>query len=425
VTVRRAIRFPDVVENHRMRIYETFTLHFERAAKEVARLDGNPSLASVYVSRSTWDRWMVGDIKGLPRQATCRVLAHLFGEPPERLFGPREPEDEQRADVGGTAAGARMSVNDGAMPPHLAAMESFRLADRQLGGGHVYRSVVQYLNTAVAPSLFSTADRREDGEITFGAAVVLTEMAAWMAHDAGRDDLASGHFDRALRLAKSLTDATAGANVLAGMSHLALQTNEVHAAADLARCGLARLAAGPRVPALAARLHAMEARALAQLNAPDEAQRSLETAREALALAHTTPAPPWVAPFDEAALASEAASVLLDLGVLRDAAQEAERALALRDASRVRSRAFGQVTLARVLLAQAQPDAACSVAMELLNACQSVTSLRLSSQLEALQDDFTRFSQVAEVGELLSHMTATAQHRRLLLGSLALPEGPQ
>ncbi|MFD1829793.1 hypothetical protein ACFSJS_08955 [Streptomyces desertarenae] len=408
-----------------MRIYETFTLHFERAAKEVARLDGNPSLASVYVSRSTWDRWMAGEIKGLPRQATCRVLEHLFGEPAEQLFGPRHPGAEQRTDASATTAGASMAGNSPQMAPHLAAMESFRLADRQLGGGHVYRSVVQYLNTVVAPSLFSTADRREDGETVFGAAVVLTEMAAWMAHDAGRDELASGHFGRALRLAKSLTNVTAGANVLAGMSHLALQTNEVHAAADLARSGLARLAAGPPVPALAARLHAMEARAFAQLNARGEAQRALDTAREALALAHETPAPQWVAPFDEAALASEAASVLLDLGLLRDAAQEAERALALRDASRVRSRAFGQVTLARVLLAQGQPDAACSVGVELLNACQSVTSLRLSSQIELLQGDFSQFRQVADVRELLSRMTATAQHRRLLLGSLALPEGPQ
>lgn len=84
--MRRAIRFPGVVESHGMRIYETFTLHFERAAREVARLDGTPLLASVYVSRSSWDRWMVGDINGLPRQATCRVLEHLFGEPAEQLF---------------------------------------------------------------------------------------------------------------------------------------------------------------------------------------------------------------------------------------------------------------------------------------------------------------------------------------------------
>src|SRR5690606_9049121 len=146
-----------------------------------------------------------------------------------------------------------------------------------------------------------------------------------------------------------------------------------------------------------------------------EAQRALDSAREALALARTAPASRWVAPFDEAALASEAASVLLDLGALKAAAKEAEHALALRDASRVRSRAFGQVTLARVLLAQGKPDAACSVGMELLNASQSVTSLRLSHQLEVLQADFDPYRQVREVRDLLSRMTAAAQHRRLLL----------
>lgn len=421
--MRRAILFPKVVEARRMRPYETFTLHFDRAAKEVAQLDGDPTLASVNVSRSAWDRWMVGDIKGMPRRPTCRVLEHLLDDTAERLFGPAEADTHQRAETRAAASGERALGNLG-VSPHVAAMESFRLADRQLGGGHVYRSVVHYLNTIVAPGLFSAADQRENGEIAFGAAVALTEMAAWMAHDVGRDDLASGHFDRALRLAQSLVDVTAGANVLAGMSHLALQTERVTAAADLARSGLARLAAGPRVPALSARLHAMEARALAQLNEGRDAQRALDAARNALALTRSVPASHWVAPFDEAALASEAASVLLDLGALDAAAQEAERALTLRDASRVRSRAFGQVTLARVLLAQEQVDAACQVGVELLTAGQSVTSLRLSSQLDSLQSEFDRYRQVPEVRDLLSRMAATAQHRRLLLGSLALPEGP-
>ncbi|MCA1217365.1 hypothetical protein [Streptomyces sp. 8L] len=402
--MRRAIRFPQVVEAHRMGLFETFTIHFKRAARDVAQIDGNASLASVHVAQSTWDRWMVGDIKTLPRPTTCRVLEHLFGEPAEQLF-------------------AREAGHD-FMSPHLVAMESFRLADRQLGGAHVYRSVVHYLNAVVAPDLFSTTES-DDSETTFGAAVVLTEMAAWMAHDAGRDDLASAHFDRALRLSQSLTDVTAGANVMAGMSHLALQTNQADAAADLARSGLARLTAGPRVPTITARLHAMEARALAQLNAEREAQRALECAREALVLARTAPPSRWAAPFDEAALASEAASVLLELGALKEAVKEAEYALALRDASRVRSRAFGQVTLARVLLAQGEPDAACAVGRELLHACQSVTSVRLSGQLAALQADFDPYRQVSKVGELLTWMTATGQHRRLLLGSLALPEGPQ
>ncbi|WP_326812412.1 hypothetical protein OIE62_06995 [Streptomyces scopuliridis] len=38
--------------------------------------------------------------------------------------------------------------------------------------------------------------------------------------------------------------------------------------------------------------------------------------------------------------------------------------------------------------------------MELLNACQSVTSVRLSSQLGALQVEFVQHRQVPEVREL-------------------------
>ncbi|MFE5594153.1 hypothetical protein [Streptomyces sp. NPDC056549] len=422
--MRRAILFPKAVAERHMRLYETFTLHFQRAAKEVAHLVGDPSLASVYVSRSTWDRWMAGDIKGLPRHPTCRVLEHLLNESAERLFGPAELDAGGRTGLESAASGEpSLGSLDGA--PHVAALESFRLADRQLGGGHVYRSVVHYLTSVVAPGLFGATESGEDGEGVFGAAVVLTEMAAWMAHDAGRDDLASGHFDRALRLAQSLTDMTAGANVLAGMSHLAFQTHQVDIAADLARSGLARLSAGPRVPALSARLHAMEARALARRDEGRGARQALDSAREALALAASVPMSPWVAPFDEAALASEAASALLDLGALDAAAAEAARALALRDASRVRSRAFGQVTLARVLLAQEHVDAACQVGVELLTAGQSVTSLRLSTQLALLQSDFDHHRQVPEVRDLLSRMAAAARHRRLLLGSLALPEGPQ
>ncbi|MEU7072913.1 hypothetical protein AB0B30_27660 [Streptomyces narbonensis] len=420
--MRRAILFPKAVAERRMRVYETFTVHFQRAAREVAQLDGDPSLASVYVSRSTWDRWMAGDIKGLPRHPTCRVLEHLLDETAERLFGPAEPDAGGRTEPEPAPSERPPGSVEG---PHVAALESFRLADRQLGGGHVYRSVVHYLTTVVAPGLFGSTESGEDGEGVFGAAVVLTEMAAWMAHDAGRDDLASGHFDRALRLAQSLSDLTAGANVLAGMSHLALQNQQVDIAADLARSGLARLSAGPRVPALSARLHAMEARALARRDEGRGARQALDSARDALSLAASVPMSPWVAPFDEAALASEAASALLDLGALDAAADEAARALALRDASRVRSRAFGQVTLARVLLAQEHVDAACQVGVELLTAGQSVTSLRLSSQLALLQRDFGHHRQVPEVRDLLSRMAEAARHRRLLLGSLALPEGPQ
>jgi transcriptional regulator with XRE-family HTH domain len=81
-----------------------------------------------------------------------------------------------------------------------AVMQAFRDADRQVGGGYVYGAVVRYLEHEIAPRLFGgTSD-------VFSAAAALTEMAGWMAHDAGDDRLAGGHFERALRFASATTD---------------------------------------------------------------------------------------------------------------------------------------------------------------------------------------------------------------------------
>jgi hypothetical protein len=310
--------------------------------------------------------------------------------------------------------------------PHLAAMESFRLADRQLGGGHVYGSVLYYLRAVVAPGLFGVgAGAHPGGEEGFRAAAVLTEMAGWMAHDLGRNDLARGHFAGALRLGQTVADASVAANIMGGMSHLALQNGLAGEAADLARSGLQRIRTSSPVPVLSSRLHAMEARALARLGDATRARRALETAREELALAGTSATLDWVAPFDEAALSSETASSLLDLRVLPAAFREAEQALALRDASRARSRAFGQIALTQILVAQGQVDAACTVGHDLLGSCQLLGSLRISHQLAELRVQFAPYSSTRAVRDLLDRMAVVAQHRRLLLASLTVPEGHQ
>lgn len=82
----------------------------------------------------------------------------------------------------------------------MVALQSLRAADRQVGGGYLYATVTSYLQHTVAARLFgSTAEADERG--AFVAAAGLTEMAGWMAHDAGRDSLAKQHFQRALGMA--------------------------------------------------------------------------------------------------------------------------------------------------------------------------------------------------------------------------------
>jgi hypothetical protein len=59
--------------------------------------------------------------------------------------------------------------------------------------------------------------------------------------------------------------------------------------------------------------------------------------------------------------------------------------LTLRPVERARSRAFGQLILVTVLIAQGKPDEACGIAAEVLNATQSLGSFLVIQQLQDLR----------------------------------------
>ncbi|WP_322770140.1 hypothetical protein [Frankia sp. Cr1] len=59
---------------------------------------------------------------------------------------------------------------------YASAIQSFRAADRQVGGGHLNATVVKYLQAEVAPRMFGV-DHGSDGRLAFTAAAALTEMA--------------------------------------------------------------------------------------------------------------------------------------------------------------------------------------------------------------------------------------------------------
>ena len=199
-------------------------------------------------------------------------------------------------------------------------------ADRQTGGGRLYGAVVRHLGDSVAARLVDT----DSGPQIFAAAAALTEMAGWMAHDSGQDDLAARHFARALPLARTSGDLPLAAHIAASSSHLALQTGDAPRAAHWAQTGLDFVGQGPRIPALTARLHTMRARALAAASQYVPAARSLEQALGALD-ASADCEHPWLSPFDAAALSSESALVLRDLEQHEQALTHAEDAVRLRE----------------------------------------------------------------------------------------------
>jgi transcriptional regulator with XRE-family HTH domain len=282
------------------------------------------------------------------------------------------------------------------LDPDRAAMDAFRLADRRIGGGYLYAAVVSYLNGSIAPRLLTSRAP------SFVAAASLTEMAGWMAHDSGRDDLARAHFDRAWDLAQAGQSATLRGDVAAAQAHLDLHAGQPAAALASARRGLAELVRGPHHAGLEARLYAMEARGLAELGRRSQSARLFLRAETALTGRVDEPTE-WVAPFDEASLASETAHGLFAAGDYVGARRSAERVIELRQGDRARSRAFALLSLAQTLLSQPRPEflEASALAKRVAEEAGTVASVRIGRQLQEIRRLLEPHRGIAEIAEFL------------------------
>lgn len=277
---------------------------------------------------------------------------------------------------------------------------AFQVADRQVGGGVLYDQLVRYLNTEIGPRLLD-ADGTS-GPALFTAASSITEIAGWMAHDCGQDHRARQHFDRAYRLALAAgNDASAG-NVCASMSHLAGQLDRSADAVRIAEAGLVRARAAPGTVHLVARLHAMRARGLAMRGDATGCHAALREAERTLDAARNEPPAEWLAEFDAGSLAGESALCLRQLGDLPEAERQAHRVIMLRPGDRVRSRTFGQLTLARVLVDAGRVDEAAAVGQKVCQVASSLTSTRVLAQLDRLGAALGPHQQLPEVGAFLA-----------------------
>lgn len=311
----------------------------------------------------------------------------------------------------------RNGVSDG-VSVDAEAMNAFRAADRQVGGGHLYGTVVQYLRTEVAPRLFgSTVD--DGGLLTFCAAAALTDMAGWMAHDADRNVLAQQHFQRALALASISEDCQLRAHILAGMSHLAHHLGHPDEAMRLADAGTAKLREGPANPELAARLLALAARGHAARDEAAASARLLMQAEQALDTAEPIESSTWISRFDEASLASEAARCMRQLGQLTQARRQAERIVALRSGDRPRSRAFAQLILAHVLIEERNLDEATAVGRDILDGTRALGSFLVVRQLQRLRDLLAFDRSAPAVAEFLEYLDQELRRRMVLYRSFS------
>jgi len=284
----------------------------------------------------------------------------------------------------------------------LAMSQAFQVADRKVGGGMLYPTVVRYLNTEVAPRLLDTDGT--NSAALFAAASSLTEIAGWMAHDTGRDFKARQHFDKAFRLASAAGHHALAANICASLSHLAGQLGQASDAVRIADAGLARASRDAGTGRLTARLYTMRARGLSMRGDAQGCAAALADAERTLdAVSGEEPAE-WIAHFDDASLAAEAAMCLRQLGELAQAERQARRVIELRNGDRVRSRAFGQLTLARVLVDAHRHDEAAVLGREVCAVASSLTSVRVQARLDRLGDILTPHQNSPDVAEFLADL---------------------
>ncbi|GHF04310.1 helix-turn-helix domain-containing protein [Streptomyces morookaense] len=376
------------------------------------------------------------------RGFSTRLIAELAGITQGRLYdymnGRRRVEKlaifEQIADgfrIPGHMLGLatrpwepRVHTAKGMSPPQvaddddLAAMTTFRDADRASGGGRLYAAVVRHLSNTVARRL---VDANNEPQV-FAAAGAFAEMAGWMAHDSGRDELAERHFARALTLAQAAGDSLLSANIAASSSHLALQRGDPAGAAHWAHIGLDAVSRGPSAPSLTARLHAMKARAAAVADQPATASRALDRAHHDLGKQQTA-AHPWVSPFDMASLASETALAMRDMGKYDDAVKHAEQAIRLCEKGRARSLALSRITLVTAHAYRADMDAVVQFGRDLLSTDPSLSSVRVANHMADLRRRLVEYQSYLPMRDFLAHLDDFARTRSLLLADLMPPRG--
>ena len=180
--------------------------------------------------------------------------------------------------------------------PEIAAIRQMTRAfydlDNKVGGGRIRTTVVQYLDSNVAPLLRGTYTV-EVGRELFAASAELTKAVGWMAYDCEEHGLAQRYLVQALRMAQTAGDQGLCAEILAAMGHQATYIGRPGEAVDLARAAqTAAVRSGH--PALVAECHLIEAHGhagLADRRATSGALRAGEQAFDA-----DDPDPPdWLA----------------------------------------------------------------------------------------------------------------------------------
>jgi tetratricopeptide (TPR) repeat protein len=414
----RALGVPMAARREKIWRWEHWGVVPERdSQRALARALGVPGEE---IDTRPWPQWLPAQDKmpsGLPwtRAGSLSALASLLDHGPRGdhddpagrpiAVGPALHEavaDWTAAVARGAALDADADTNSGTdtgageptVRPHpgvideqtLSWLESgllgLRRLDDRLGGAAVQHRVEADLGLALGLLRHGPYARTLETRLLRTAAG-LAQLGGWAATDAGRPCTAQRHFLTGLRLADNAQDLPLAASIWAGLSLQAVL-------AGRPKDGLAAVDAAGSVAAAATRrtramLATRRARAHAGLGDEMACRSALDEAAQLLDAAGTDDDPSWLYWFDDAELAAQTGTALLDLGLAHEGRPELERALKLQNRAYLRDRAIYSARAASARFRTGDPDGGHELGQEALRLAQYCGSPRLTAALNALR----------------------------------------
>lgn len=446
--VMRETLFRRLIEENDWTTVQTFNVHFTKAARELADLTGERSLADVIVSRRSFDRWKRGELETLPWTDTRRVLEHLFGVPVVALFQPprgADTSDEQQeagavqvALTAGTGTqlpsegsiSVPVRTNDGRITfvslsrrgllgalgvgvfsgatgteapagahaagilstpnpvEHLQATLRVLIDNDNLFGPHRVIAIAQQHLTAIRTL---RKDRRgADLRRLLRLQTRYMELCGWLFQDMGDLRTAQHWMGMALEASHMADDREITVYILARRSQLAGDMREPHEAVAMAEAAEHMASSSSRLAAIAA-TYAAHGHAL--IGDASAAQRSYDHAHQLYEKMDPDPAAlgPWL---DASYIEAQRARSLACLGDHAQAAQQFHHAVQHLPPAYHRDRG---VYLAREAVAHAhagEPEHAAEVGLRALNIGVETGSDRIASELTVLDRRLARWSTV-------------------------------
>ncbi|MEV7524879.1 transcriptional regulator [Streptomyces sp. NPDC091371] len=271
-------------------------------------------------------------------------------------------------------------------PEHIeilkAARAHYELMYRRAGGVATRDRIVRFLGTETAPMLRGSYSDGL-GRQLHRATGSLVAVAGICAYDSDAHGLAQRYFHQALRLAKASGDRGLGAYVIALIVNQSLHLREYRQAVAFAEAAL-RAAGRHTTPALAADLHAMQAKAYAQLGDTAAALGCIRSAEAAAERIRPGSEPDETGYVQPGLVNVQVAEALLSLGELAAAHEQA--AAAVGTPAHDRGRVHRLAMLCEIQLRQGEADGAVAAAAEMAERARGMESLRLRERLRAVRE---------------------------------------